>query len=483
MSDRYDSYPPDEPVIGDSYPPGIGYPAAPAPVIGAVDTVDTGYTDEIDMIGGYDVIGADDAETIIGDDTYEAEYDAETIIGDDTYETEYDDEIDYDDESYYGDYDDEINPARQPIFYVFLGIAVLVGGIFIFLLYSLFAGGEENGSLPTTSFNIVIDQPIPNERIATGADMTIAVRANASEPLVKFELFIQDRAVESAGAQPPVGDAPYSASFTWRFNSKGEYTIFVRATSESGATKDSEKVRVVAFEGPGDRPVSITGRVVASVSMRTGPGDDYEAVGTLTAGQTVRIIGKTRDASWLLIENDGGRWVKRQAIEVDESLALVPVKEPTPVPEPTATNTPDPSPSPTATPTVNPTAPDFKPMLAQINGKTLRVTIANSSNNNYAGPLVVAVGGTVPVREPKKRVFDVDIPANGTIIVEFDLTSTPSGKTSAQIRVDPDNAIMELNEDDNEMRVDELPAPGPAPSPSPSPSPSDAVTTTTTVTP
>jgi uncharacterized protein YgiM (DUF1202 family) len=420
MSDRYDSYPPDEPVIGGSYPPGETYPSTP-PVIGATEPYET--------IGAYAAV-----ETV--------EYGGD----EDTYDEEYG----YDEDSYYDDYYDAESPVRQPVFYIFLGVAVLVGGIFIYLLYSLAVGdGGGSGVLPPSQLNVLIDQPVPNERIEVGKDMTVAVRANAAEPIVRFELIIQDRPVDSVNAQPPKGSEPYSASFKWRFNSKGEYTIFVRAITESGATKDSDQVKVVAFEGPGDRPVSINGKVIASVSMRTGPGENFEAVGTLTAGQQVKIVGKTRDSDWLLIDNDGGRWVKRQAIEVLESLALVPIKEPTPVPQATATNTPPASPSPTPSPTVNPTAPDFAPTHASLlnGGATLRVTVANLSTNSYSGPLVVAVGGVSPGTLTK--AFNVEIPANGATIVEFELNPPVTTQKSAQVKVDPDNAIKETNEDNN----------------------------------
>ena len=499
MSDRNDHFPPDEPVIGDPYAGGIGFASTAAtPVIGAAGA------EEFDEIGGdadygFDlddedlpedeyVIGGDDdpgapiiggAPAIIGtDDDLLIVDDAHDGNGYGGYADEYEDEEDAYAGSYYDGYADEVSPARQPLFYIFLGVALLVGGIFIFLLFSFFAGGEDAPSLPDTAFNIVIDQPLANERVATGVDLTIAARANASEPITKFELFIQNSAVDSIDAQPPAEGAPYSASFTWRFNSKGEYSIFVRATSESGATKDSDVIKVVAFEGPGDRPVSIAGRVVATVSMRTGPGEDFEAVGTLTAGQQVNIIGKSRNSEWLLIENNGGVWVKRQAIEVLESLALVPVKEPTPVPEPTATNTPDPSPSPTETPTVNPTSPDFVPTNAELadGGKVLRVSIANVSGTGYNGPVVISVSGGAVA----SKVFNLDIEANGLIVVEFALSPPIVKDTAVQVRVDPDNAIMELNEDNNEASFGlQKPAPAPTDTPEPSPSPSPATETAT----
>lgn len=513
MSDRHDYFPPDEPVIGDPYAGGIGFPSsASTPVINAVDTeefviggdapgaYDTIDTDEPDEFDQFAVGHPDDSddEYVIGEDTepQAAVFAPAPLIGVDDdlvideeptgnrygagYAPQFDPDADPYDGSYYDDYDDEVSPARQPVFYIFLGLALLVGGVFIFLLFSLFGGNGEEPSLPTSAFNIVIDQPLANERVATGADLTIAARANGSEPIRKFELFIQDRAVDSIDAQPPADGAPYSASFTWRFSSKGEYTIFVRATSESGATKDSEKVTVVAYESPGDRPVSISGRVVATVSMRTGPGEEYEAVGTLTAGQEVKIIGKSSDAEWLLIDIDGGRWVKRQAIEVLESLALVPVREPTPVPEPTATNTPDPSPSPTETPTVNPTDPDLSPTDALLVGaRKIRVTVHNAGGD-FSGALTI----TVDVQEvgsdvvnSKQVVFDVQIPSQEALAIDFELSEAIIAKSAVRVKLEV--PVHEQRSDNNITTFvvtpeEATPTPPPSPSPSPSPAPSSS---------
>ena len=166
----------------------------------------------------------------------------------------------------------------------------------------------------------------------------------------------------------------------------------------------------------------------------------------------MKILGKTRDSQWLLVENDNGRWVKAAAIEPLDSLALVPVKEPTPtVAPPTNTPLPQPSPSPSPKPsaTVSANAPDFAPTNASLidGGTRLRVTIANLSTNSYDGPLVVSVGGVGA--GTLTQSFGVRIPANSATTVDFDLTPAVTTQKSAQVKVDPENAIKETNEDNN----------------------------------
>jgi len=100
MSDRHGDYPEDEPVIGATYPPPPPPPAGEG-YIGGSDSAP------------YDVLGAV-ADDWDGEEGYDDEYD------------EYDDE--YDADSYYDGYEDDVAPARQPLFYVFVALAALVGG-------------------------------------------------------------------------------------------------------------------------------------------------------------------------------------------------------------------------------------------------------------------------------------------------------------------------------------------------------------------
>lgn len=415
MSDRYGSQPPnDEPVIGAPGPPRTPPPPQPRPPV----------------IGGRGEVAEDDWE-------YE----------DEPYEDDYDD---YGDDDYYDDYYDS-SPARQPMFYVFIALAAIVGGIFIFLLYSLVAGNGDEDGKTAADFKVVIDQPIANERIEAGKDFTIAVRATATEAITLIELQVNGEPVDQyVPKSPPPSDLIYAATFSWHFNNKGEYKIAVKVTSETGATKLSDTVSVTAFEGVGDRPVSITGKVVATVSMRAGPGESYEAVGRLNAGQQVKVIGKTRDSEWLLVEEGGQRWVPRTAIELQESLALVPIKEPTPVPAtPSPTTGASPSPSPSPSPTAGPNAPDFAPTNAVLanGGARLRVTVANLSTNAFNGSLVVSVAGVGP--GTLTQAFGIQIPANGNAVVEFEVDPPVTTQKTAQVKVDPDNAIKEANEDNN----------------------------------
>ncbi|MEX1103400.1 MAG: CARDB domain-containing protein [Dehalococcoidia bacterium] len=366
------------------------------------------------------------------DETYSEDYDE--------YEGEY--EEDYEGDHYYDD-----SPARQPAFYIFIGLAALIGGGLIFLLFSLFGGNGDDPSV-AAGFNVLIDEPPNNERVQIAAPADFVVRATSNEEISQFELFVADRSVDLVTASAPDADNVYSAVLHHTFDRVGEYSVFVRVTSISGATRDSDKQTVIAIQSVGDKPVEIKGRVVGTASIRRGPGESFPVIRTLNAGEEVTIVGKTRDSSWLLLADDDG-WVRREAINPFDSLSLVPVKDPTPTPPP-PTPVETATPSVTASPTTNPNAPDFVPTNALLidGGDTLRITVQNLASSPYSGALVVGVS-EVGVVAPQV-VVDVNIPASGSVTVDFELDPPVSDAGSTvRVTVDPGNAIKESNEDNN----------------------------------
>ncbi len=408
MSERYGSFPPDEPIIGaDTPPPSSRSVHAPA---------------DVALPAG----PAFEDEAAWGD-----EYDGD------------EDEVDYAyDDGYYGD-----APVRQPMFYVFIALAGVVLVVLAFLVFSFVRGGGSKQI--ATGFNVQIDQPLPNQTIVVGTAQSVTVQARATEPITRIQLYVNDRLVDETDPTGVPPDGIYRASFQLSLPSKGDYTLYVRVTAASNATKDSTKVKIHAVEEIGARPVSIDGKVITPTIARTAPSDNADSVRQLNAGETVKILGKTPDSTWLLVDIGGPepRWVKRDAIQEQDSLALVPVRVPTPTPGPSTVASPSPTGSPSAT--AIPNAPDFAPTNAVLidGGSRLRVTIVNLASNGYAGALVVSVSG-VPV-DPAKQAFNVSIPANGSTTVDFVLSSAVTTQASAKVQVDPDQAIKETNRDNN----------------------------------
>lgn len=440
MSERYEpSYPDDEPVIGGG---GFGPASGPLPPPGRPQYIGTPVIeadyDDGPTIGGY------------ADDEPEAHYEADYEDDAEYYE---DEEDDY---GYYEDDYDEDSPVRQPMFYVFVGLAALVGGIVVFLLFSLVNNnGGDGGGSGSTGFAVAIESPPKDKRIDVGKTEEVIVLASATQPISLFELYVGDRLADSVQVSETPPDNKYRATLKYTLPAKGNYDLMVKITTSTGETKESDTVRVIAIEPVGERPQTIRGEVVADTILRTGPGDDFPESGTLRAGEEVTILGKSRGIDWLLVDSvQGPRWAKRQAIEPLDSLDLVPERMPTPTPqptqEPTSTTIPSPSPSASASPSPSANAPDFVPVNAVLldGGTVLRVTVQNVSTNAYEGALVVGVSGDVNAPEV---VVQAKLAANGgTATLDFDVDPpiTSPGK-KAVVSVDPKNSVREAQENNN----------------------------------
>lgn len=403
------------------------------------------------MIGGgyeeYDdegYIGGDDGPPIgasspVRGPAIGADYD--DGYGDEYYDDEYD--------PYYDDYYDD-SPSRQPLFYVFIALAVVLGGLFIFLLFQVFNGdGDGPPPTPTPEFNVRIDAPLDNERVPIGEETIVEARANATEHIVRMELLVNGDVEDTEAFNEAPSDGIYRASLSWEPADADRYTLAVRAVSESGAQMTSDEITVIARESIDGRPARITGEIISTVNARQGPGDDFDAVRTLNPGTVVTIEGRTRNSEWLLLED--GTWIRRAAVRLSDSVDLVEVREPTPQASPSPTNTPEDRETPTPTPDDG--APDFTPTNATLidGGAGLRVSVVNLSTSSYDGPLVVRVSGLDA--GSIEAVFGVSVVANGATTVDFALSPPQTSGATIVVSVDPENSVTEQSEDNNQVSV------------------------------
>lgn len=405
------------------------------------------------------VIGRDDLDTVFARSGSLPPSAADRRIGEADQYGDYPEEDVYPYSPYrHNEYYADDSPVRQPMFYFFLVLAVIVGGLFVFFLITLVRGNGDGSPTPAAnpaSLLISVDSPLDGDRVEVGSEVEVRVRARANEEIIRFELYQGSVPVDRVSASSPDTEGIYSATLKVRFDSKGEYGVVARVVSESGAEQDSPEIRLTAVETVSGEAPTVEGQALTLVTLRIGPGDNYASAGQLQPGEKVVIRGKTRDASWLFVDRGGGLWVKAAGIEAFDSLALVNVREPTPTPiPPTPTEEPNPSASASPSVTVSPTAPVDAPDLIPANasladaGATLNVTVANIATVEFSGALVVSVadigaGGTLP------KVFDVTIPANGAVIVTFEITPPVTEPRVARVTVDPDLAVVESNEDNN----------------------------------
>ena len=350
--------------------------------------------------------------------------------------------------------------GRTAAFYLFAAMALVVGGILIFLLFRVLnddtVAPVEPTPLPVESV-VRIESPIPGARVPVNEDLDIIASIVSGEGIERLDLLVSGIVKDQEFSLSPTGDGTrYAAVLTTRFEASGSYDLTVRAFTTGGQVFTSEPIRVTARPAATSTPdISITGQIVAVASLRTGPGDSCGQAGTLEPPQVVTVTGRTGDDQWLQIETGGGLWVRESAVEITSgSLTQVPVlaitcTAPPPATRPveaqgTATPTPTPSEDPPP-----PNAPDFIPSNAVLieGGDTLRITLANTSTSPFSGPIVVRVEG-VPA-DPAERVVNVSMEPNGEAWVNFTIDPPITEQSSVTVTIDPDDAIAESSEDNN----------------------------------
>jgi hypothetical protein len=123
--------------------------------------------------------------------------------------------------------------------------------------------------------------------------------------------------------------------------------------------------------------------VSQNTNCRAGPGQPYTSLGVLTIGQKAKLVGKSVDGEYWIIENPNGRgtcWLWGNYATVEGDPSRLPVMTPPPPPPPTATFTPPP---PTATLKPSPTS-----TLAPTATATHPATLAPTPTGSILGTVI-----------------------------------------------------------------------------------------------
>ncbi len=379
--------------------------------------------------------------------------------------------------------------GRTAATYFFTLAALVIGGILIFLLFQVLNNNGDDPPPPPTPVEVApearIEAPSPGQRLAVDEELTVIVSVVSDEDIVRFELLVTGIIADEVFTSRVTGENTYAAVLTARFDAAGVYNLVVRASTASGTEIQSDPIQVVVTPPPSETPVPTTiALVVGLTELRTGPSNEYNQAGTLEPGQVVTVTGRTRDQQWLQLENR--LWVRLSALDIDpQDLAGLPEVAPPPPPTPTPTPPPTPvdsgetngegepdlpttaTPTPTSTAPLN--APDFLPTNAVLidRGATLRVTIANTSTNPFSGAIVVRIEEVPddPDEEvtPIELADNVTIEPNDTAALNFTMTPAVTEQITIRVTVDPDDAIAESSEDNNQVDFIVVPPPvGPA---------------------
>ncbi|MCB0166441.1 MAG: SH3 domain-containing protein [Anaerolineae bacterium] len=133
------------------------------------------------------------------------------------------------------------------------------------------------------------------------------------------------------------------------------------------------------------KPVVLAGN--SNINLRSGPGTAYDAIGVLTAGDTLDIVGRNVDSSWWQVATPAGlAWLAADVVtanNIDEIIPVVDVSPPimpsTPTPLPTSTD-----------------IPPIEPQLPVVSNETEGISSAGESN----GTPFECIGGCAVAPDP-----------------------------------------------------------------------------------
>jgi len=210
----------------------------------------------------------------------------------------------------------------------------------------------------------------------------------------------------------------------------------------------------------------LTGKATRTVNVRSGPGNNYSALGMLPRGSEIRITGQDDEGEWLQIEypihSDLHGWVILSSLEVQGDLADAPIATPEALPladVPTseaAETTPEltPAVTPTETSTPAPALPDLAVSGSLVSGGILVVTITNQGT------------GALPTTPLDLSIFDVSgSPALNSITssvsglapgasIDIRTGYVPfGGPPQVLVIVDPNGKIAETDDTNNRLTV------------------------------
>ena len=248
-------------------------------------------------------------------------------------------------------------------------------------------------------------------------------------------------------------------------------TVVATPPPQTSTSRGTPTPTAVPLEGT-------TGRALSILTVRAGPGSGYISLGIAPSDSELDVVGKSGDDKWLEVayppQSQLMGWVQADGVELQESLASLPVATPeslvlpaVPTYAPGAFVEED-----SGTPEAGP-LPDLTVSNAYLSDGDLVVEITNQGTADAAAPIAVAIYNGDGSMLLALAGIGESLPAGSSI--NLDTRYQPGGgQQRLLIRVDSSDRVQEADEDNNELLfgISGLPAsPSPtAPRRSPTPS-------------
>ncbi len=327
---------------------------------------------------------------------------------------------------------------------------------------------------------VVIESPDEGDEVTVGDNVLVSALATDTGGVTSVQLFANERLVKTVSSESVEGDRTLPVVLDYEARAAGEVQLEVVAfrgtVSSDPATVTisvlEEEQEVVSPVQPAPslpviNPNDPTCRILTNVALnyRTGPGVEFERLGTFAAGTQAPIVGRVADNSWWQVQATAftRAWVSSDFTTEYGVCLNIPVIAATPTPAP-ATPTPVPTLTPTLEPSVTPTItptplpPDL--VVSDITGLD-ELTLQGGSVTATYSVLITNTGGT-PTGGQFMNTLTI-LPGNtqielgviGTlnpgesIVLNRDVTFTAAGDFTLQAQTDSGNFIAELSEVNN----------------------------------
>ncbi len=369
--------------------------------------------------------------------------------------------------------------SKVGILLLFAGAVLLLGLVFLISIagaYWYFLQTEDaetsasNGVIISTGMPQIVISQAPSEGAEVVINQAVTIQVVASDPqgIAKIELFVNGEMVDQVSSSLAQSVPSMAAVFRWVPTSSGFYGLAIRAYNQSGQANSAKIANITALTSAGDTPPhpapapssepaptdvvesdptteSVSGVPLAPVSpiltvigqtltVRDGPGMQYQELGQLLQNSQIEVVGRTileNQEQWWQIafasSKDGVAWVISDlniaSVSHTDQVAIVNFTADTPIPSPPVVPTSTPAPlssatsEPTPTTTQIPVAQNEKQgsVIRAPAGKTLLLA-GNRSLSNHPTRLTLSGGKSVGGGQE----FDLDPGVEIEIVLEAD---------------------------------------------------------------
>lgn len=332
---------------------------------------------------------------------------------------------------------------------------------------------ESQNTIP----EVTIASPENGDEMRIGEDVLVSATATDPNGVTSVQLFANDSLVKTVSSLDVNGDTSLPVVLDYTPRATGDLQLRVVAYRGTVASSPVEVMINVLEEeqevtvpidqttGPVIDPNDPTCRILTNVNLnyRTGPGINYDRLGTFSAGEQIPIIGRVGDNSWWQVQTGFNQvWVSSDYTTEYGNCLSIPIVAIPPTPTgdvPTPTNTPTITPTATLQPAATATLRPADLIVVEISGDevltlsggevTARYSVMISNMGDSASGQFTATLTYLPNGDTVELGTVSNLEAGESMLLSADLTFTSAGQFTVQAFADSEETVTELSDVNN----------------------------------